>query len=261
MSLVSNWPSVMGQLDGQTVLVTGATGAIGSAIARALAASGARVLLHYARRADKAAAIVAEIGNGAACFQADLTDPEGPTALWEVAEAEAGRITGLVNNVGILSHVSLDDPLAVWHAVWARDIQVNLMAAADLSRAAIRHYRANGGGRIVNIASRAAQGGYRGDAMPYGATKAALVNLTQSIAGSFGAEGITAVALAPGWVRTEMAAAYIAEHGEAAALSGIPIGRMAEPDDVAELVAFVLRASQGSLSGAVLDVNGASKMR
>ncbi|WP_343079277.1 SDR family oxidoreductase [Ostreiculturibacter nitratireducens] len=261
MSHVQNPPAATRHLHGQTVLVTGATGAIGNAIARALAASGARVLLHYARRAEEAKALAAEIGGGAVCFQADLADPTRPTALWEAAEAVAGRITGLVNNAGILSRVSVGDPFDAWQAVWTRDIQVNLLAAADLSRGAIRHFRTHGGGRIVNIASRAAQGGYRGDAMPYGATKAALVNLTQSIAGSFGAEGITAVALAPGWVRTEMAEAYVAEHGEAAALSGIPIGRMAEPDEIAELVAFVLRPSQVSLSGAVLDVNGASKMR
>jgi NAD(P)-dependent dehydrogenase (short-subunit alcohol dehydrogenase family) len=97
--------------------------------------------------------------------------------------------------------------------------------------------------------------------MPYGATKAALVNLTKSIARSFGADGVTAIAIAPGWVRTEMAQEFIAAHGKAAAVADIPIGEMAAPTEVAELVAFVLRPSQASLNGATLDVNGGSYIR
>ncbi|KIC15828.1 SDR family NAD(P)-dependent oxidoreductase [Leisingera sp. ANG-DT] len=251
----------MAHLTGQTVLLTGSTGTIGAAIARELAREGARVLLHYGRNRYAAEALAAEIGNGAMCFTADLSDPTTPSQLWAEAEAAAGRIHALINNAGILSPSSVDDPLDQWQATWSRDVQVNLLAPADLCHAAIPHFRTHGGGRIVNMASRAAQGGYRPGAMSYGATKAALVNLTQSIAGGFGVDNITATALAPGWVRTEMSEAYIAEHGEAAALSGIPIGRMAEPSGIAELTAFVLRPSQSSLSGAVLDVNGASQMR
>lgn len=111
------------------------------------------------------------------------------------------------------------------------------------------------------MASRAGQRGYASDAMAYGASKAALINLTKSVAQSHGAEGITSVAIAPGWVRTEMAEAYVAQHGEAAALAGISVGRMAEPMEIGELVSFVLRPSQLSLNGAVLDVNGASYLR
>jgi NAD(P)-dependent dehydrogenase (short-subunit alcohol dehydrogenase family) len=111
------------------------------------------------------------------------------------------------------------------------------------------------------MASRAGQRGYAANAMAYGASKAALINLTKSVAQSYGAEAITAVAIAPGWVRTDMAEAFIAQHGEAAALSGIPIGAMAEAAEIGALVAFVLRPSQASLNGAVLDVNGGSYLR
>ena len=97
--------------------------------------------------------------------------------------------------------------------------------------------------------------------MPYGATKAALVNLTKSIARSFGADGVTAIAIAPGWVRTDMAEEFIATHGKAAAVADIPIGEMAAPHEVAELVALVLRPGQASLNGATLDVNGGSYIR
>ncbi|MCA0961773.1 SDR family NAD(P)-dependent oxidoreductase [Salipiger bermudensis] len=247
-------------LSGRCVLVTGATGSIGRAIARQLSQDGARVVLHYARSGDAARTLASELGEAIA-IQADLSTPDGPTALWQEAEAKMGRLDALVNNAGQLTASSVEDALNDWHRVWASDIQLNLIAAADLCRAAIGHFRSHGGGRIVNIASRAGQGGYRAEAMSYGATKAALINLTQSIARGFGPDNIQAVAIAPGWVRTAMSDAYVAQHGAAAALAGIPVGRMAEADEIAELVGFVLRPSQVSLSAAVLDVNGASQMR
>lgn len=248
-------------LDGQTILVTGATGAIGRAICVALAAEGARVGIHYGRGRASAEAILGEIGGGGFVLAADLADPAGATALWQAAEAEAGRLHGLVNNAGIRSEVAVDAPLGDWQATWEKEFRVNFLAAVDLTRAAILHFRAHGGGRIVNMASRAGQRGYASNAMAYGASKAALINLTKSVALSHGHENITAVALAPGWVRTEMAETYIAQHGEAAALAGIPTGRMAAPEEIGEIVAFALRPSQSSLNGAVLDVNGGSYLR
>jgi len=245
----------------QTVLLTGATGAIGAAIARALAKESMRVLLHYSRNAVAAEALAEEIGAGAACLCADLSVAGEPTRLWEGAEAVAGRIHALINNAGIRTETRVDDPLTDWQTVWSREMQVNFLAAVDLTRAAILHFRSHGGGRIINIASRAGQRGYVADAMPYGASKAALINLTKSVAQSFGAENILSVAIAPGWVRTQMADAFVARHGETAALSGIPIGAMAEPEEIGELVTFTLRPSQRSLNGAVLDVNGASYLR
>lgn len=247
-------------LEGQTILVTGATGAIGRAICVALATDGAKVLVHYGRNQAAAEALLAEVGGRGAILPADLSDPAAPEALWKLAEAH-GPVTGLVNNAGIRSEVGVDAPMADWQAVWAREFRVNFLSAVDLTKCAIRHFRRHGGGRIVNMASRAGQRGYASDAMAYGASKAALINLTKSVAQSHGAEGITAVALAPGWVRTDMAEAFIAQHGEAAALAGIPVGRMASPAEVGELAAFLFRPSQVSLNGAVLDVNGGSYLR
>ena len=247
-------------LAGQTILVTGATGAIGRAICTALAADGARVLIHYSRNRDAARALLSDIGDKGAILPADLSDPAAPLALWQAARA-LGPVTGLVNNAGIRSEVSVDAPMAEWQAVWDREFRVNILSAADLTKCAITDFRTQGGGRIVNMASRAGQRGYASNAMAYGATKAALINLTKSVAQSHGHEGITAMALAPGWVRTDMAEAFIAEHGEAAALSGIPVGRMATPGEIGELVAFLFRPSQVSLNGAVLDVNGGSYLR
>ncbi|WP_457588375.1 SDR family NAD(P)-dependent oxidoreductase [Ensifer canadensis] len=249
------------KLSGQSILVTGATGAIGRAICRALVADGANVVVHYGRNRDAAEVLVKSLNGGGWCVPADLSDPAGPQALWDQALAVAGRLTGLVNNAGIRSEVAIDAPMEEWQRVWVREMQVNFLSAVDLSKLAIQHFRAHGGGRIVNMASRAGQRGYTSSAMAYGASKAALINLTKSIAQSHGNEGVTALALAPGWVRTEMAEAYIAEHGEAAALAGIPIARMADPQEIGEITAFAFRPSQASLNGAVLDVNGGSYMR
>lgn len=248
-------------LTGQTILVTGATAAIGQAICRSLLADGARVEIRHGRKRAAAETLLDEVGGQGSCLSAHLSRPEGAAALWDAAVAAVGRITGRVNTAGTRSEVAVDAPLPEWQGAWDRERRVNLPAAVDLTRAGILHFRQNGGGRIVNMASRAGQRGYSATALASGASEAALITLTESVAQSCGAEGITAVAPASGWVRTEMAEAFIAQHGEAAAPAGIPKGRMAAPEEVGERVAFMLRPSQVSLSGAVLDVNGGSRLR
>jgi len=249
-------------LKGQKILVTGATGAIGQAICTVLVAEGAEVVIHSGRNHAAAEALLKRLGGRGCCISADLSAREGATKLWREALAQMGTLTGLVNNAGIRSEVAVAAPLSEWQAVWERELRVNFLSAVDLTRAAILHFRSReGGGRIVNMASRAGQRGYCADAMAYGASKAALINLTKSVAQSHGAEGITAVAIAPGWVRSEMTDAYMARHGEAAALASIPVGAVARPEEIGELVAFALRPSQVSLNGAVLDVNGGSYLR
>jgi len=248
-------------LSGQTILVTGATGAIGQAICRSLVADGAKVVVHYGTNRSAAEALLDALNGNGCCIAADLASAEGASALWSDAVAQMGHLTGLVNNAGIRSEVSVEASLDEWQAVWAREMRVNFLSAVDLTKQAILHFRQYGGGRIVNMASRAGQRGYASNAMAYGASKAALINLTKSVAQSHGHENITAVALAPGWVRTEMAEAFIARHGATTALGGIPIGQMAAPQEIGELVAFTFRPSQASLNGAVVDVNGGSYLR
>lgn len=249
-------------LAGQTVLVTGASGGIGAAIAQQLAAEGAQPMIHYSRSREAAQAVLDRIGGRGLIVQADLAEEGGPEQLWQHALSLAGgRVHGLVNNAGIRTEVSLDAPAAQWRSAWQREFQVNFFAAADLCREAVAHFRAHGGGRIINMASRAAQRGYADNALPYGSSKAALINLSKSLARSVAGDGIVSVAIAPGWVRTDMAEQFIAQHGEAAAVADIPLGRMASPEEVAELVAFALRPSQASLNGATLDVNGGSYIR
>jgi NAD(P)-dependent dehydrogenase (short-subunit alcohol dehydrogenase family) len=248
-------------LAGQTVLVTGASGGIGAAIAERLAAEGARPIIHYGRDRQRAEALLRKLGGNGLIVQADLSRPDGAFALWHEALAAAGRIHAVVNNAGIRNEISIDADPSDWQAAWQKEFQVNFFAAADLCKEALVHFRQNGGGRIVNIASRAGQRGYVADAMPYGATKAALINVTKSIARSFGRDGVVAVSIAPGWVRTDMAENFVVRHGKDAAVGDIPIGEMAETGEIAELVAFLLRPSQASVNGATFDVNGGSYIR
>jgi len=246
---------------GQTVLVTGASGGIGSAIVKRLALEGACPIIQYCQDEHAAKTLLSQIGGKGLALQADLSEGDAPIALWRRAVDFAGRVNGLVNNAGIRTEISMDSPPEVWRGVWQKEFQVNLFAAADLCKEAILHFRTEGGGRIVNIASSAGQRGGASDTIPYGAANAAMINLTKSIARSFGREGASAVCIAPGLVRTGMAEHVIATRGVEAAIGEIPVGDMAEPKEVAELVAFVLRYGQDSLNGATLDVNGGSHIR
>ncbi len=248
-------------LTGQNVLVTGATGGIGQAIVERVAALGAHPVIHYVQNVSAAEELLSRIGKKGTVVQADLSDAGGATELWEKSVSHRGRIHGLVNNAGIRATSRIEDSLAEWQRAWEDDLRINLLAPADICRVAIGHFRQYGGGRIVNIASRAAQRGYTEDHMPYGASKAGLINLTKSIARNFGKDGVVAIAIAPGFVRTKMAEEFMREKGREAVVGDIPVGEMVEPAEVADLVAFSLLETQRSLSGATLDLNGASYIR
>ena len=235
---------------GPRVLVTGSTRGIGAAIAAALARRGARVIGHG--RAD-----------GADVFGADLADPEAASRLWSRAlEQLDSRVDVLINNAGVFEPAGIDLPDEDWDAAWSRTLQINLKAAADLSRLAVRHFLERpGGGRIINVASRAA---YRGDSPAhwhYAASKAGMVAMTKSIARGFAARGVLAYAVCPGFTLTGMADDYLASRGGAGLLADIPLGRVADPVEVAAAVVFLALEAPASMTGAVLDINGASYVR
>lgn len=153
-------------LSGQTVLVTGASGGIGAAIVERLAEEGVRPIIHYGRDRAGAEALLARISGEGWIVQADLSAAEGAFDLWRRAEEAAGRIHALVNNAGIRTEITIDAEPDAWRQAWQKEFQVNFFAAADLCRQALTHFKAQGGGRIVNMASRAGQRGYAADAMP-----------------------------------------------------------------------------------------------
>lgn len=233
------------------ILVTGSTRGIGAAILQQLQGAGGRVVGHgtTASGEDQVAGDLAIVG--------------AAETLWQQAlDRLDGRIDVLINNAGVYEPVSVGESIEVWNARWQRTLQINLQAAADLCRAAVSHFRARaGGGRIVNVASRAA---YRGDSPEhwhYAAAKAGLVAVTKTIARGFASEGIYAFAVAPGFTMTGMADEYLASRGGEKLLDDIPLHRVAEPAEVANVVAYLALQAPASMTGAILDINGASYVR
>jgi NAD(P)-dependent dehydrogenase (short-subunit alcohol dehydrogenase family) len=240
------------------ILVTGASGGIGAAISRALASRGITVVLHYSKGREAAEATRTSLkGEGHSLVQADLTDPQAIGRLWQ--EASAGqRVNAVVNNAGIFpNHAPLTTEFDEWTAAWQRTITINLMGPAYLSHYAARAMAGQGGGRIVNISSR---GAYRGEptAPAYAASKAGLNAMSQSLAKALAPKSVYVYVVAPGWVATDRVAKSI---NDPAVLADQPLGRVASPDEIAEVVTFCALDAPASLTGAILDVNGASYLR
>ncbi|MBW3558712.1 MAG: SDR family oxidoreductase [Proteobacteria bacterium] len=248
-------------LSGKAVLVTGASRGIGVAIARGMAGAGARVAVHYGRGREAAETLAAELGQGAEPFGADLADADACGRLWADVERGFGRIDVLVNNAGVAVGSPLDVPDQQWAADWDRTLAVNLRATALLSRAAIGHFQANGGGRIVTVASRAAFRGDAPDYLAYAASKAGQVALTRSVARAYGRDGITAFVVAPGFTRTEMAQEFIDRYGPDVALRDNALGRFTEPEDIAPAVVFLASGLADHATGTTIDINAASYVR
>ena len=192
---------------------------------------------------------------------ADLATAGAATGLWQRALAWKGRIDVLVNNAGIFTPIGIDASAEAWTEAWRTLLQINLVATADLCREALRHFRGRGGGTIINVASRAAFRGDTPDYMHYAASKAGMVALTRSIARGFAADGVVAYALAPGFVRTEMAENFVRVHGADAATRDIPLGEMVPPEEVANVAVFLASGRARHATGATIDINGASYVR
>jgi NAD(P)-dependent dehydrogenase (short-subunit alcohol dehydrogenase family) len=247
--------------EGRAVLVTGASRGIGAAIARAFAGAGARVGVHYGRNRAAAEALARELGGGAEVFQADLARSEDCGRLWAEAVERFGRIEALINNAGVAIRARLDATTPVWLEAWDATMAVNLRATALLSRSAIAHFEAHGGGRIVNIASRAAFRGDTPDYLAYASSKAGMVALTRSIARGFGPKGIMAFTVAPGFTRTEMAQDFIDLYGEEIASGDIALSRLTEPEDIAPTVVFLASGLADHATGSTIDINAGSYVR
>jgi 3-oxoacyl-[acyl-carrier protein] reductase len=249
-------------LKGKTVLVTGGSRGIGEAIVRAVAGAGAKVLLHYGRSGGAAELIQKSIGSDVChLIQADLGEGAAADELWRAASDAAQRIDVVVNNAGIFEPIAVDAPLDEWHGAWARVMQVNLYAPADLCKLAISHFRAHGGGKIINIASRAAHRGDAPDQWPYAASKGALVAMTKTIARGYAKDNILAFAIAPGFTDTEMAYTGLDDTQVERILAEIPLGTMATAEECGALAAFLCSDHARHLTGATFDINGASYVR
>ncbi len=229
------------------IIVTGSSRGIGAAITASLA--GHNVVGH-------------STGGGEAMLASDFGDPQQVTAFWWEAMGRLdGRVDVLINNAGIFEATPIEQGDEGWLSGWERTMQVNLTASAALCRLAVLHFREKGGGRIVNVASRAA---YRGDSPQhwhYAASKAGMIGMTKSIARGYAHENVLAFAVCPGFTMTGMAEDYLASRGGDKLLADIPLGRVADAAEVAETVRWLATQAPASATGAVIDVNGASYVR
>lgn len=248
---------MLDKLAGKTVLITGASRGIGEAAIKALQLQGALPIAHAS--AESEASRTASSATGLEFIYQDLAQPGAGDRLVAAAIQRAGHLDGVVNNAGIFDATPLSGGEA-WARGWTRTMAVNVQAPADICRAVIEHFRECGrGGQIINIASRAAHRGDDIDHAAYAASKGALISMTKTWARALSSEGIRLYSIAPGWVKTRMAPVDGPEHD--AAVAGIPLGQMAETEELAALICFLLSDACPSAVGSTFDVNGASYVR
>ncbi|MEU3693038.1 SDR family NAD(P)-dependent oxidoreductase [Streptomyces narbonensis] len=248
---------------GRRVLVSGASRGLGRAVARAFAANGDRVAVHFGSREEEARTTLASLtGDGHALVGGDLADPAGAVAVADAAAEALGGIDVLVNNAAVnIRHPLAETPYEEWVAVWQQHVAVNLLATANLSHlAARRMIGQGGGGRIVNIGSR---GAFRGepDHPAYGATKAAVHALGQSLAVSLAPHGIAVASVAPGFFATERVAPRVEGPEGDAIRAQSPFGRVGSAEEIAAAVLWLASPAAEWSSGTILDLNGASHLR
>ena len=244
----------MFDLSGKRALVTGASGAIGAAIARALAAQGAQVGLS-GTRTGALETLAAEIGPAARVLPANLGEPGAPEALAETATTELGQVHILVNNAGItrdqlILRMSDDD----WNTV----LDIDLSAPFRLTRALLRGMVKQRWGRIIGITSVVAATGSPGQTN-YTAAKAGMIGMTKALAHEVASRGITANCVAPGFIESDMTAG-LPEARKQAILGGVPLGRLGKPADVAGCVVFLASDEGSYVTGQTLHVNGGLAM-
>jgi 3-oxoacyl-[acyl-carrier protein] reductase len=244
----------MPELDGRIALVTGGSRGIGAAISRELGAAGAHVAVNYARDAESADAVcvaVRDAGGEATAVQGDVSTADGAAALVEAVESDVGPIGILVNNAGITRD---DLIMRLSEQDWRDVIDTNLGGAFFTCRALSRPMLKRRAGAIVNITSIVGVHGNAGQTN-YAASKAGLIGLTKALAKELGVRGIRVNAIAPGYIATELTDA-LPDQAREAILSGTPLGRLGEPDDVARAVRFLCSDAAAFVTGEVLAVDG-----
>lgn len=252
------------ELKGRVVLVTGASKGIGAAIAAHVGAAGAHVIAHYGSdRAGAEQATSAIPEDRLLLLSADFSDPHSATTLWQQAEQWKGRIDVVVANAAIMQHVSINADDDEWDARWHSLVDVNLLAPANLVRHALRSFLAGNGGVIIGFSSWAAQrGAGNPDLSAYSATKAAFAAMLKTIARGHSIDNVLTYLIAPGVVSTDMSVRAAQSTGGVEAVTAtLAMKEWVPPHELAELVVFLATGKVRHLSGATLDVNGASYVR
>jgi len=247
-------------LKNKTILVTGAGRGIGREIVHSALREGAFVSAHTGRSPVRDA-YSKEIDTDTLQIQSgDLSQPGVVDDIWNNALAWRGRIDAVVNNAGIYVASPLD-PFDEWHQGWKTNLLLNLEVPAAFCRLAIKHFQQSGEGTVINIASRSSHRGDDADHQAYGAAKGGLLALTRGIARSYDTYRTIAYAVAPGWVRTDMAEAHIASVGEAKLVEPLPMKEITPPSDVAETVVFLASGRARHATGTTIDITGADYVR
>jgi len=244
-------------LNDKTILVTGAGRGIGFNIVKSALREGANVVAHVGRSASNN-----DLFNTEQVLElaGDLSNDAHIDKLWLDASSWKGRIDVLVNNAGVYIGSPLE-PKAEWDAGWEQNMSINLNAPAALCRHAIKHNQQTGEGIIINMASRSSHRGDDQDHLAYGAAKAGLLALSKGIARSYSSTKTIAYAIAPAWVRTEMAEAHIQQTGESSITSALPMQEITPTSDVAEMVVFLASGRSRHANGCTIDITGADYVR
>lgn len=249
-------------LTNKIILLTGASDGIGKAIAESLLTSGATVALHYRSQKESVEKLVKSYpSTNSAIFQADLTIESAAQRLWEEVIRQYGKVDAVIHNAGIFEPHDTDLPIDEWMVVWHRIMQVNLSSVALISQLAINHFKEQGDGRFVFIASRAAFRGETEEYMAYAASKGGLVSLARTIARSFGKYNIKAFVIAPGFTRTAMAEQFIESYGEERILNEIALPSLTKPTDIAPVITLICSGLMDHATGSTIDINAGSYMR
>ena len=243
-------------------MITGGSRGIGQATARAFASQGANVCISYLQNVEAAQATIESLEGGPhLAIQADVQDPEAVRRLINTAAKEYGRLDVVVNNAGIFNPHPVDRiNYQDWQTSWQQTLSVNLIGPANICYCAAQYMILQGSGRIVNVSSR---GAFRGepDQPAYGASKAGLNALSQSLAQALATHNIFVGVVAPGFVETDMAKDILASPAGDGIRQQSPLGRVAKPEEVAKAILFLASEGTEFMTGAILDVNGASYLR
>lgn len=246
----------------KNVLVTGASRGIGLGIAKKMLEAGAKVLLHHNRPSENITALQNLYPEQAFSVSANLSQVSAVEQLFEAAIAQLGGVDVLVNNAGIAIESPIEAPERNWLEDWQQTMQVNLTAAALLSRKVILHLTSHKKkGRLIHIASRAA---FRGDTLEYiayAASKGGLVAMSHSLARAYGKQGIASFVVAPGFTQTDMAQDFIEKYGEQHALHDIVLPTLTQPEDIAPMVVLLASGLADHATGTSISINAGSYIR